>query len=258
MYNNRQRDNGLYSKQVLGATERAMGRAAAIAHEDLKRGLNTLATIICVAPLAGVFGTIWALSSDTFRGIAGERTTLMAALAERISWAVVPTALGIAVGLQAFWIHRYLVGRLADCEGEIETAALGFITGLVPHIGLRSFSAPVQESGDSLPYLEAYSRDSETHSRFGALITTVLLLAGFCVQMAVRFQQVEFDPIPLNTLIVTSLCSVMMMFCCACLPVYAVWVDLLHRKPGGVGAPVAAALSLTWCLAGWAYPALRF
>jgi hypothetical protein len=76
--------------------------------------------------------------------------------------------------------------------------------------------------------------------------------------MAVRFESVEFDPIPLNTLIATSLFSVMMMFCCACLPVYAVWVDLLRRKPGGVVPPIAAALSLAWCLAGWMYPALRF
>src|ERR1043166_2744586 len=156
MCNNCQRGQGLYSKQILRATERAMERAAAIAHEDLKRGLNTLATIIGVAPLAGILGTVWALAVNTFLGITGDRSSNMAALAERISWAIVPTALGILVGVQASWIHRYLSARLEACDGEIKTAALGLLNCLVPHVGHRSFSALIQESGDSLPYFQAY------------------------------------------------------------------------------------------------------
>jgi hypothetical protein len=251
MDNNWQR--GQYSLRLLGATERAMRLAAANAHEDLKRGLNTVGTITCVAPLAGFLGTIWALMVNTFLGIAGERSSIMGALAERISWAVVPTALGILVGLQAFWIHRYLGGRLEEYDGEIEAGAFGLLACLAPHVGRRSFSTPIVESGDSLTYLETYSRDSETQSgfrRFGTLITTILLLIEFAVRMAVQYMAVEFYGIALSRLIVTNLFSVMMMFGFVCLPVYAVWVDFLHRKPGGVVGPIAAVLSLAWYVAG--------
>ena len=59
----------LYAKQVIRATERAMEHAAMAAHEDLKHGLNTLATITSIAPFIGVFGTVWAIGFDTFRGV---------------------------------------------------------------------------------------------------------------------------------------------------------------------------------------------
>jgi len=109
------------------AAERAMARAAAIAHEDLKCGLSTLATITCAAPLVGALGTIWALSFNTFLGISGERSSDMAALAQRISFACVPMSLGILVGLQALWIHRYLGARLERCDVEIRAASLRFL-----------------------------------------------------------------------------------------------------------------------------------
>ena len=89
-----------------------MARAAAMAQEDLKSGLNTLATITSTAPLVGVTGTIFAFWFDVFVAVDGEKSALLAALNERISFACVPTALGILVGLQALWIHRYLqIGR---------------------------------------------------------------------------------------------------------------------------------------------------
>ena len=104
-----------------------MARAAAIAHEDLKCGLSTLATITCLAPLVGVLGTICALTFDTFLGVDGEKSAILAALNERISFACVPMALGVLMGLQALWIHRYLRARLERCDLEMQTAALAFL-----------------------------------------------------------------------------------------------------------------------------------
>ena len=104
-----------------------MARAAAMAHEDLKCGLNALATITCTAPLIGVLGTILAFSFDVFIGVDGEKSALLAALNERISFACVPMALGILVGLQALWIHRYLRARLERCDLEMRATSLGFL-----------------------------------------------------------------------------------------------------------------------------------
>ena len=104
-----------------------MARAAAMAHEDLKSGLNTLATITSTAPLVGVTGTIFAFWFDVFVAVDGEKSALLAALNERISFACVPMALGILVGLQALWIHRYLRARLERCDLEMHATSLAFL-----------------------------------------------------------------------------------------------------------------------------------
>ena len=104
----------LYAKQVIRATERAMGRAAVAAHEDLKHGLNTLATITSIAPFAGIFGTVWGITFDAFRPLGTDKATGMAMCAEGLSRACVPMALGLLVGLQSLWCYRYFRGRLAD------------------------------------------------------------------------------------------------------------------------------------------------
>jgi len=50
MEHERKASDFLYAERVFRATERAMGRAASIVDEDLKGGLNTLATIASIAP----------------------------------------------------------------------------------------------------------------------------------------------------------------------------------------------------------------
>jgi biopolymer transport protein ExbB/TolQ len=89
----------LYAKQVIRATERATERAAVAAHEDLKRGLNPLATITSIAPFIGTLGTVWALAFDTFVGFGIDKLTALAVVAEGLSRACLPSALGLVVGL---------------------------------------------------------------------------------------------------------------------------------------------------------------
>jgi len=236
-----------------------MARAAAIAHEDLKRGLNTLAMITCTAPLVGILGTLFGLLFETFLGFDGDKSTGLALVAERISRACVPSAFGILIGVQALWAYRYLLGRLAEFDSEMAITSLGLINSLAPHAGRLRSHASIQELSDSLPYLEAYSADSDAHTRYRLLTTLTtlgLLLVPWCAQVAFRLRSVEFDAMPLTDLIVTSLWSPILMFICSCLPVYAVWVDLLHRRPRGV-APIAAALAVAWRIAGSMYPVLR-
>ena len=259
MYSDRQQPEGLYARQILGATERAMARAATIAHEDLKRGLNTLAMITCAAPLVGILGTLFGLLFDTFLGFDGDKSTGMALLAGRISRACVPSAFGILIGIHALWGYRYLRGRLAEADDEMATTSLGLINSLAPHLDCLRSRAPIQELGDSLPYLAAYCPALDAHSRHRLLttLTTVgLILVLWSMQVATYLRSVEFDAMPFGGLIVASLWPPMLMFGCSFVSLYAVWVDLLHRKPRGV-APIAAALALVWRIAGSIYPVLR-
>lgn len=143
----------LYAKQAIRATERAMGRAAVAAHEDLKQGLNTLATIASVAPFVGVFGTVCGLLFDTFRGLGTDKYTALAMLAEGLSRACVPMALGLLVGLQSLWCYRYLRGRLADFDREMEDASLQLVNQLTLH--WRSATST------TMPFRQAWNSDQQ-------------------------------------------------------------------------------------------------
>jgi hypothetical protein len=234
-----------------------MGRAASVAHEDLKQGLNTLATIASIAPFVGILGTLWAIGFDTFFGLGTEKSTALGMVAEGISRACVPSALGLLVGLQSLWAYRYLRGRLADFDREMADAPLSLINQLAPHFGRLRPASPIEGVGHSLPYLEAYSPDLDAdrkHERRTALVALTLVLVAWCVQVVAYF---ELDAVALSSAISAGVRSVVVKFCCSCLPAYAVWVDLLHRKTTGV-ALIAAALCLSWCAAGLFFPAVRF
>ncbi len=259
MYSDQQQPEGRYARRVFGATERAMARATVIAHEDLKRGLNTLAMITCAAPLAGILGTVFGLLFDTFLGFDGEKSTGMGLVADRISTACVPSAFGIFIGVQAFWAYRYLRGRLVDFDGEMATAPLGLINSLAAQLDRLGSRPPAQELGDSLPSLAAYSSDFKAqrrYRRFTTLTTLGLLVASWSMLVVLRLRSVDFDGMSFSGLLLASSWSPLLMFSCSGLPVYAVWVDLLHRNPRGV-APIAAALALIWRIAGLMYPVLR-
>jgi len=247
----------LYSKQVYRATERAMERAASAVHADLKQGLNTLATITCVAPFVGLLGTLWAIGFDTFFGIGTDKYTALAMVAKGISRACVPTALVLFVGLHSLWAYQYLRDRLSGFDREMSEAPLSLINQLALTFGRLRPSYSLESVSHSLPYLEAYSPDSNadnSYKRRIALVAVSSVLVAWCLQVGAYFL---LDTIPLNSAIFAGLRSIVIVFCCACLPAYAVWVDLLRRKPSGV-IPLAAALCLLWCVAGLFLPAIRF
>ncbi|MGC9997174.1 MAG: MotA/TolQ/ExbB proton channel family protein, partial [Terriglobia bacterium] len=58
------------SGETIEASKRALERAAAIVHAELKRGVSSLATTGSTAPFVGLFGTVLGII-NAFRGIAG-------------------------------------------------------------------------------------------------------------------------------------------------------------------------------------------
>ncbi len=228
MEHERKASDVLSAAQVFRATERAMGRAASVAHEDLKEGLNTLATIASIAPFVGMLGTLWAIRFDTFFGLGSSESDALAMVAEGISRACVPTALGLLVGLQSLWAYKHLRGRLADFEREMADAPLGLVNQLALHFDCLRPASPIEGVSHSLPYLEAYSPDlgaDRKYERRTALIALTLVLVTWCVQVVAYF---TLDAVPLNSAMSAGVRSVVVTFCCSCLPAYAVWVDLLH------------------------------
>ena len=243
----------VYAAQVFRAAERAMERAASVAHEDLQHGLNTLATIASVAPLVGLLGALRAISFDTFRAVGTEKYTVLAMEAEGISLACVPLALGLLVGLQSLWAYRYLRDRLADFDREMADAPLDLVNRLALSGGRLRTATPIGDARDPFRYMaDAYPPEAGADQRAWAAVA--LLLATWCMQVVVYF---TLDAVPLGSAFAAGGRFVVVTFLYAYVPAYAVWVDLLHRKTRGV-ASIAAVLCLCWCAVGLVFPEVRF
>src|SRR5258707_8536214 len=92
--------------EEIEASKRALDRAEAIVHAELKRGVSTLATIGSTAPFVGLFGTVVGII-NAFKGISTEKSTGLGAVAGGISEALVTTAIGLVVPIPAVWMYNY-------------------------------------------------------------------------------------------------------------------------------------------------------
>lgn len=110
------------SGEQIEASRRALERAEAIVHAELKRGVSTLATIGSTAPFVGLFGTVVGII-NAFKGISTEKSTGLGAVAGGISEALVATAIGLAVAIPAVWAYNYFVARLEAFDVEMGNSA---------------------------------------------------------------------------------------------------------------------------------------
>jgi len=109
-------------EEELEASRRALERAEAIVHAELKRGLAGLATIGSTAPFVGLFGTVVGIL-NAFKGISGAKATGLAAVAGGISEALVTTAIGLFVAIPAVWMFNYFTGRVEAFDVEMENSS---------------------------------------------------------------------------------------------------------------------------------------
>ena len=68
------------SGEEIEASKRALERAEAIVHAELKRGISALATIGSSAPFVGLTGTVLGII-NAFKGISTEKSTGLGAVA---------------------------------------------------------------------------------------------------------------------------------------------------------------------------------
>jgi len=108
--------------ETIEASKRALERAAAIVHAELKRGVSTLATIGSTAPFVGLFGTVLGII-HAFEGIAGSKSTGLSAVAGGISEALVTTAIGLFVAIPAVWIYNYFTTKIESFDVEMDNSS---------------------------------------------------------------------------------------------------------------------------------------
>ena len=110
------------SGEDIDASKRALERAAAIVHAELKRGVSTLATIGSTAPFVGLFGTVVGII-NAFKGISTEKSTGLGAVAGGISEALVTTAIGLFVAIPAVWMFNYFTNKVESFDVEMDNSS---------------------------------------------------------------------------------------------------------------------------------------
>jgi biopolymer transport protein ExbB len=110
------------SGETIEASKRALERASAIVHAELKRGVATLATIGSTAPFVGLFGTVLGII-NAFHGISQAKSTGLAAVAGGIAEALVTTAVGLFVAVPAVWAFNYFTSRIESFDVEMDNSS---------------------------------------------------------------------------------------------------------------------------------------
>jgi biopolymer transport protein ExbB/biopolymer transport protein TolQ len=107
---------------VLDTVRRSIQRASALTANDLKKGINTLATIGSTAPFVGLLGTVVGVI-NAFTGIAATGSGGIGAVSAGIAEALVETALGLVVAIPAVWFYNYLTSRLEYFNVEMDNSS---------------------------------------------------------------------------------------------------------------------------------------
>ena len=123
--------------EEIEASRRALERAEAIVHAELKRGISSLATIGSSAPFVGLFGTVVGII-NAFKGISTEKSTGLGAVAGGISEALVATAIGLFVAIPAVWMFNYFTSKLESLDVEMGNSSSELIDYFVKRAQARA------------------------------------------------------------------------------------------------------------------------
>ncbi len=105
-------------EEQINTAQRGCDRAANIFQQELKRGLNTLATIATSSPFIGLFGTIFGII-NAFRGMAVTGSGGIGAVSQGIAEALITTAFGIGVAIIALWCYNFLATKIEVYNSEM-------------------------------------------------------------------------------------------------------------------------------------------
>ena len=92
----------------------------------LEKNLSILATTASVAPMIGFFGTVTGMI-QSFYGMATAATVTPGALANGIYLAFISTAIGLAIGIFAYFAYNFLVTKVDHVLYNMEQVTTEFM-----------------------------------------------------------------------------------------------------------------------------------
>jgi biopolymer transport protein ExbB/TolQ len=113
---------GLSREDLVDSVRRSIQRATALTQSDLKKGVNTLATIGSTAPFVGLLGTGVGVI-NAFVGIASSGSGGIGAVSAGIAEALVATAMGLGVSIPAAWMFNYFTNKLERLQIEMSNSS---------------------------------------------------------------------------------------------------------------------------------------
>ena len=137
-------DGAITRRDLLAETRRAMQEANALESPHLERNLTALSTIASIATLLGLLGTTIGMIRS-FRAMSHAGAPDATQLALGISEALVTTAGGIAVAIEAVVIYNYMnvhVGKLALQLKLLTEEFLEIVRDALPDAGAAPAAAP--------------------------------------------------------------------------------------------------------------------
>lgn len=112
------KESNISLEEQIETARRGCERASTIFTQELKRGMNTLATIATSSPFIGLFGTIAGII-NAFRGMALTGSGGIGAVAQGIAEALVTTGFGIGVAVVALWCFNFLNTKVEIYDAEM-------------------------------------------------------------------------------------------------------------------------------------------
>lgn len=122
---------------VVELTRRELERHYERIGEDVRRGMNVLATVGSVAPFVGLLGTVVGII-EAFGSIAKEGSGGLGAVSAGISEALVVTALGLLVAIPAVMMFNFLSARSDALMLSLDLARKEFVDHLEDTHGGRA------------------------------------------------------------------------------------------------------------------------
>jgi biopolymer transport protein ExbB len=105
--------------------------------EELRRGMNVIATVGSLAPFVGLLGTVVGIIG-AFQGIGAAGSAGIAPVMRGISEALIETAFGLLVAIPAVIAFNYLNARINAIETALGRSAGELLDELENHLGRSS------------------------------------------------------------------------------------------------------------------------
>jgi biopolymer transport protein ExbB len=105
--------------------------------EELRRGMNVVATVGSLAPFVGLLGTVVGIIG-AFQGIGAAGSAGIAPIMRGISEALIETAFGLLVAIPSVIAFNYLNARIAGIEAALGRSAGELLDELENHQGLST------------------------------------------------------------------------------------------------------------------------